>query len=276
MQGASVIGSTSVWNLISRYLFYITEFFILVGFVDLVIKRKRNLLDRGYDVLVLLNMALLGMTIIVPHLADSLNMSRFYHIQLFFLAPLCVLGGETFLRSISMKKIDGKILSAILVFGVIIPFFLFQTGFVYEVTGNDSWSLPLSRYRFDDGKLYSWAGIVETKEVFAAEWLSKHGNSGNYIYSDVTSLRLLVGYARFSYFPLLTNATMKNANSALRNGEYVFLRQYVLTSGKFWGPLDDGATAQFLLNINYSSPVLSNNNIIYSNGGSQIYQNSSG
>lgn len=270
LQGTGVVGFTSQWHLMGRYLSYLTEFLILVGFIALLVKRRRKFFDQSYEGLVFLNMGLLVMCIVVPHLAESLNMSRFFHIQLFFLAPLCILGGETLLRLISMKKIKNRILSCILVFTVIIPFFLFQTGFIYEVTGDESWSLPLSRYRFDDGKLYGTMGIVEVQELFGAKWLSKYGNSSNSVYTDLTSNRLLVGYAMFLHLAPLTNKTR-----SIENGTYIYLRQYNIVSGTFVGTYVWAWTAlQF--NMSEISYLINNVNLIYSNGGSEVYQNSTG
>ena len=75
-------------------------------------------------------MALLGAIIVLPGLAGTLNMTRFYHIVLFFLAPLCVVGVEFLVHSVIRQKKELAV--SILLLVVLVPYFLFQTNFVYE------------------------------------------------------------------------------------------------------------------------------------------------
>jgi hypothetical protein len=45
--------------------------------------------------------------------------------------------------------------------GACLFIFLFQTNFIYEVAGTESWSIPLSGYRMDPTQLYGSFGFLE-------------------------------------------------------------------------------------------------------------------
>ncbi|MEM2338350.1 MAG: DUF2206 domain-containing protein, partial [Candidatus Bathyarchaeia archaeon] len=122
-----------------------------------------------YFLLVFCSMLFLGALIVVPGLSSTMNMTRFYHILLFFLAPLCVLGAETIINVASKKNNETKVL--ILLLTVLVPYFLFQTSFVYEVTGNESWSIPLSKYRMNPLKLHK-LGYTDIYGISSSRWLS--------------------------------------------------------------------------------------------------------
>jgi hypothetical protein len=46
------------------------------------------------------------MVIVLPALANTFNMTRFYHVLLFFLAPLVLLGGEHTLRRATLLIVE--------------------------------------------------------------------------------------------------------------------------------------------------------------------------
>ena len=89
--------------------------------------------DNSYDDI--------GNVYIVPGFAGTLNMARFYHMTLFFLPPLFVLGFQ-FLTSFLVKR-RTQLAVSLLVSLVIVTYFLFQTGFIYEVVKDQSWSSPI-------------------------------------------------------------------------------------------------------------------------------------
>ena len=64
--------------------------------------------DRDYFSFTVAAMVLLAAIIILPGLASTLDTSRFYHLLLFFLAPMCVLGAEFLLKLVHSQE---KILS---------------------------------------------------------------------------------------------------------------------------------------------------------------------
>ena len=199
---------------------------------------------------------ILGALIAVPGLSGTMNMTRFYHILLFFLAPLCVLGAESLVKLVSRRQTQ---LGAFLLLIVLIPYFLFQTGFVYEVTETQSWSLPLSKHRMDAIFLRSQVGHFDESEVFGALWMSKNVDvKYRIIYADHTSKWFVLtsyGSLYTANIEILSNATV------LSSGEYVYLNKANVVNG---------VVITRSLNITSVSYVFGSASKVYSNGGCEI------
>jgi len=218
-------------------------------------------------------MAMIAVAIIVPNFGPSLQMTRLYHILLIFLAPLCVRGGEvlyTFLhphaqkhsKKSHSKRGNGKGALA-LVLVVLVPYFLFQTEFVYEITGDYSTSIPLSRYR-TTLDAYFHMGLFDERDVFGASWLSQYLDPNHTtVYSDLNSkFQVLASYGRihdpYARIELISNAT------AMHNGTAYLTRTNVV-----YGIIRGRDT---FFNTSEISPILNNMSQIYSNGVSRIYK----
>ena len=186
-------------------------------------------------------------------------MSRFYKIALVFLAPICVIGGEeilSYLQKIINMSIHKKWSALFLMLMVFSPYYLFQTGFVYEVYKVESWSIYLSRFRMHQID-YTDRFLYET-EVFGAIWLSEHINDNSIVYADgVSKIKVLTSYGLINWrqFGVLYNTTV-----TIENGGFIFLRHlntideiFATCYGDFWNISD----IHSLLNIQ---------NRVYTNG----------
>jgi uncharacterized membrane protein len=212
LAGLGLAGMDTFWHILGRGFFYLTELFIVAGFLFLVFKPRNGKVSKEYLTIVALNMLILAACVIVPFLANTLNMTRFYHITLFFLAPLFAVGGLSIMRLVQ-RNLKTKTCIALLML-VLIPFFLFQTGFVYEITGVFSYSVPLSKYRMDLVP-YVQMSVVTDQDVFGARWVLKNLNpSDALIYSDLVSSRALNSYGMVysDTIQQLTNTTMAKSN----------------------------------------------------------------
>ncbi|MHA1851891.1 MAG: DUF2206 domain-containing protein, partial [Candidatus Heimdallarchaeaceae archaeon] len=186
LRGLGLERPPTIWNAISRAFAYTTQFLIVVGFLSLVTKRVKVRFESEYSIFCLVAVTFLAALILVPGLANTMNMSRFYHILLFFLAPLCVMGAEVLVRLIFKRK--EEFLVSILLLTVLVPYFLFQADFVYELTGSESWSIPLSKYRMDPLRLYGSFGYIDAYSASGAQWLSKNVDVVNsQLYADGAS-----------------------------------------------------------------------------------------
>ena len=262
LRGLGMEEPTSIWNAISRTFAYITQALIVVGFVGLILKRIKIHFEVDYFVLSSEAMALLAALVLVPGLANTLNMTRFYHILLFFLAPFCVLGAETLARFVSKQK--AQIVASILLLAVLTPYFFFQTGFVYEVTGSESWSLPLSMYRMNGYKLYRLMGYIPEQNVFGAHWLSKYVDARyTQVYADMDSRHkplLAYGLILSSRIDVLSNTTK------VETGGIIYLGRLNVVDGIVVGE-------SMLWNSSELSFIFSDMSKIYSNGGCEVYKN---
>jgi len=217
LRGIGMEQTQSYLQSVSRIVAYATQFFIAIGFLELTVHRKKKEFDFEYLILCFGSMIILAMCILLPNFAMSLQMSRFYHILLFFLASLFSIGCLFFLEFTTNTK--RKLYSSVLITALLVTYFLFQTNFMYEVTGSQSWSLPLSRYRLGS-RLHTEFGYVTTQEVTSAQWLSKHADTGDLVvYSDWHTFSVLVSYGSIYREKLraLTNTT------AIEAGEFVYL-----------------------------------------------------
>ena len=249
----------SLGHQIGQIVFYIAQFFIIIGMARMLLKKKYASFGREYTILSILNFVLLMMCIIIPNFARFLRMERFYQISLLFLAPFFVLGGETIFKFISRRRNQALALNLVLI--VLIPFFLFETGFIYEVTGDFNYSLPLSMYRMDRVLLYR--RITDEKEVMAARWLSNHLNSSHsLVYGDfISTSHVLTSYGMMSAenFRVLSNTTQfTNATS------YIYLRGVNTIEGEIEG-------IGSLWNLSDISQIIDDQNIICSNGDCEIF-----
>ncbi len=251
LAGIGLAESPSVLNTISRVFAYATEIFIVIGIIALLKKKTPFRFDRDFTVFSLVTVLLLVLLTVVPGLANTLSMTRFYHILLMILAPFCVIG-MWYLTKFLLRH-EKQVVVSMLVVAVLVPYFLFQTNFVYEVAKTDSWSIPLSGYRMDPMRLYGSLGYIDTYSVYGAEWVG--GNvpyqynlvADNALYTALTAYGLVYrGYA----IPLRND-------TVLNSGQFVYLSY---------------------ISINYEQQssnstlpqILNKTDVVYSNGGSEI------
>ena len=262
MTGLGMAESPSIWNTISRMFAYLTQAFIVFGLIGLVTKRTRIRIEKEYFIFSLTAMTFLAMLILVPGLANTLNMWRFYHILLFFLAPLCVIGAEFIVKLLSKREKEFAVSALLLI--VLVPYFLFQTNFVYEVTGSDSWSIPLSGYRMDALRLYGHYGYIDAYSAYGAQWLSKNVDVKNSaLYADERArgnVLTIYGMIYGGYVNTLSNTTIVADNGVV----------YLSTLNVVEGVIPFG---QLSWNTSELSFIFDDLNIIYTNGGSEVYKN---
>jgi uncharacterized membrane protein len=261
MTGLGVVESPSIWNTISRIFAYLTEALIVVGTIGLITKRGRIRIKTEYFILSLTAITFLAMLLLIPGLANAFNMTRFYHVLLFFLAPLCVMGAEFVVRLFSKRERIFAVLALSLI--VLVPYFLFQTEFVFEVTGSDSWSIPLSGYRMSALRLYGHYGYTDAYSVFGAKWLSINVNVKNSeLYTDdKPDVLIMYGFIYPGYFNRLSNTTVMANNSVVYLDTLNVVAAVVPSRGLLW-------------NTSELSSVFNDLNVIYANGDSEIYSGS--
>lgn len=264
MRGLGLEAPPTLWNMFSRLFAYLTEALIAIGFLGLITKKVKIVSEKEYFTMIVTAMAFLFMLILVPGLAKTMNMTRFYHLLLFFLAPFCTLGAETIVRIAGGRNLKIKVSIILLV--VLIPYFLFQSGFIYEVTGNDSWSVPLSGYRMNTVRLHGLLGYSTIYSVFGAQWLSENIKLESYtrVYADYwgrrTELRSY-GLIYLGYIETLTNVTEIKYNELLYMSSLNVIEGIVVGEKFSWNTSE----LRFIYDLNK----------IYSNGGSEIYKNGS-
>jgi len=255
----------SNWQVVGRFFAYATQLFILIGFVSLLIKHNRIKLGREYFFFLLLGIVLLGMTIVLPGFAKTLAMTRWYHIALLIISPFLALGCDECVSLLIRKnEITRKHLSSILIVAVLVPYFLFQTNFVYEMAGVKSWSVPLSRYRMDNSLLYGWTGYVNEQSVVSSQWLTQNVNVTQLsygLYADTGSFFVLRSYGRAHEFSHWSNL------SRFDSGNILYLSSLAVVHGVILHPY----TFNPEWNTSDLEPQLESMDKVYSNGGSEVW-----
>ena len=267
LRGLGLEAAPTIWNAISRAFAYAIQFLIVVGFVGLLLSRSKSRLSKELFVFTSVAIALLAALLLVPGLANTLNMNRFYHILLIFLAPLCVLGAEFLINKV--LKLKREFLISILMGAILVPYFLFQTGFVYEVVGTDSWSISLGKNSMSATRLYDDLGYIDAYNVFSAQWVSKNmrmralelGSPDIQMYADAISRANVLrsyGLVHVDYVEILSNVTDVVPEGVVYLSTLNVMEGTVPGVRLEWNSSDLG----FLYDLNK----------IYSNGGSEVYK----
>ena len=260
--GLGVVQTPTVLHQISAGFFFLTEFLIVFGFLWIFFKDRMNFAFE-YRLFAAISVAIIVANLMFPRLADTFLMSRFYQTTLIILAPLAMIGGKVILNRIPRLKIKKKLVYPILAILIFVPFFLFQTGFTYEVAGVENEALTLDLGRWDNFKLYYF--IVDGRDVAGATWLSEHTNVSNIIlfadYRAQQSSLTAYGMIGRGQIALLLNET----NPIVTNDQFIFLRPVNVNEG-----LIDGFDAVF--NSSKLSPIIKNAPKVYSSGGCEIYK----
>lgn len=249
---------------IGRLIFYAVEFFIFLGFIKCMLHRKKLKFDPFYFWALFASMGLLFLSVIVPYFATSLNMTRIFHITLFFLAPAFVIGVETFLNFMFETRRHRRDL--ILVSLVIVIFFLFQSGFIFAITDDFPTSPSLTIEKAMIVRYVGTLGLYDSftfgEEVLGARWISVNIEKQSKVYCDVISgMQVLKSYGMLEddqiYFLSSNTEIIGNENA------YVYLRHLNTVHGIMEDDLEWG--------LPQNSRILSMKNRIYANGGSEIY-----
>lgn len=266
-----------------------TQFLIIVGFIRIFLKPKGFKFRAEYITLVMISALILLACIVVPYFSGHLEVERFYHITLLLLSPLCILGGETIGAGLSglvksgssrLKLESRRLLPSnpdsaspiylrVLVLAVLIPYFLFNTGFVFEVVRSDEYnivSIPsseaLSSYRMD-------MKTMNRREHGAMEYLSNAGGARTRIYADQYGYLQggLALYGRIGAFPADFEQIEKNG--------YVYFRTWNVAKNEAVLMFKDGERVRFG-HLSFDalpelSGLIKNRNLVYNNGGAQVW-----
>lgn len=221
--------AASIGHWLGRGFHYATQSFIVLGLAGAILKWKIGFkFHREYIAMSLVMLAFTLLPLMTPSF-DLFHITRMYHLSLLVLAPFCIIGGNLFFSV--LPKLRKSHVPPILTLIVVTSLFLFETSFIYEVTGDVSYSVPLSIHRMDRAVFYGNGYITECVDVAGAEWL--HSNivltANTLMYADIVSINMhLTSYAVFprDHTEILSNVTSFNTNA------YVYLRHFNTFDGK--------------------------------------------
>ena len=282
----------AVLGWIFRIVHYSTEVLIVVGFIALVFRPKIFKLKEEYSTLLIVTALFLFTVMFLPAMGKNWNTTRFYNFVLIMIAPLIVFGCGTIwkltlwlIKSGRLplgKKLTPQISNAeyqshnrnnqiylkFLVIAILIPYFLFNVGFIGEIAKNHvdiagvPRSIPLISWNHDT--LY-----FNEREISGAAWLANVSGGRSIVAGDANSNYLLsFWFPRWGfcqYIPLSKTEVPKSAYIYLRtwNIEKREVAMYNQTRAKRdYISFDDIAELRYAINIR---------NKIYDNGGAPVY-----
>lgn len=270
---------TGIISLIHRIVFYVQNFFIVIGVAELIVKGKKTEFDSKYRLMSIMSMFVLVLCLAIPYLAVSFQLTRFYAITIIFLAPFFILGGETVFNWVKktaipfIHKFSHKLgssshrgLTLKLVSVVLIASFLFDVGLIDHIAGTypESYSLDADRRRISKDlniRMGFYVVYALEQDVLSAVWLSEYMNETCWVYADRDSrLHVLLSYG---LIPLEQSYPLFHFLVAEHVG-YVYLRRLNVVNGLI-------VTPGMVCNISEISSSLDTGNKIYSNGASEIY-----
>lgn len=265
---------------VSKYLFLLVQLVVVIGISTLLFKRGRRRFGLEFSSMSITSLFILILCIVVPSFASSLNMTRFYHIAQFFLALFIVFGviviANLFSRiTVKVSSIKGrashvrKKLLPFLVVMLLILYFLFQTGFIYEVAHDVPTSISLSRNRIREWPPSLNDLYIDEPEFKSATWMSFYRSQQSIVLAD-DGVKYLTSYAFVSPDQIKSLDSAKQLLFADKqsNTSYVYLGRLNVVNGLAEGP-------KRLQNMSDFSIILNQVNLIYSNGESEIYQRQS-
>ncbi len=260
-EGMKIISSASATLLhsLSKYIHFIFQGFIMIGLFGVVLYRKQWNFKLEFLVLSVFSFLLNIMIIVVPYFAYQLNATRLYHISQFSLSPFCIVGGillvTFFLHRIPQMSVFTKKNAYAAISVLLAAYFLFNSGFLYEIAYQSSSSVAL------DAQLdYP---VYNEKEVQCAVWISHHISQHD-VYADEYRRLLLHGYMGIDsvYLHLTENGPPGDS--------FVFLGEYNLQENQ----LLITPPAQMAVNKRYYplDAVIGNKrwDKVYDNGDSEI------
>jgi len=263
--------SMSLTNKADYIINKIPYILIIIGFIVLIKKmRARAKMNTPLEYLPLVsaNISMLLMVTVLPFFAPAFLTHRFYHVSLLFLAPICVLGGETFLMYILKPLIDMKrarSICLVILYIIFVVIFLFKVGFIHEVTGDVPISRSVSFTRIKtshDPEITTmfYNAYVPEQDVYSAIWLSDMTNRNSTVYADlIASQHVLRAYS----MTIIEWDCLLNNNTAIGTNAYIYFRHL---------NVDESLREQGMFsNTTRLYSQLRWTNKIYSNGDSEIH-----
>lgn len=292
-------GSMYITTEIARYLYLISQMFILLGITLYLLKASAPLLtkyiksykfqsslaisktlenppfnispSKDYLLLSFMFLIMMASTLIAQF---GIDIGRLYHIASLIISPFCIIGYFLFLIMMSpffkirIFSLNHKnIFIPISIF--LITFYLLNVGVVSELIKDNPHSISISQNtvnQMDDlnisanfFRIYN----VHEQDVYGTKWIDNNRKPDSDIYMDYYSFFPLLGYGMTGGFGL--KFLTKNIIS-IPNGSYLYFGYINVIENLF-------SARYYRYDIREISLIIDKVNKIYSNGGSVIHIN---
>jgi uncharacterized membrane protein len=219
-QGLEILTSqaNSQMRNITKYLHIVSIFFISIGLLKLIVKRRNTQFNNAYIAFSISYFMICIFGIAVPLFASQLNTSRIYYISLLILAPFFSIGGVSFFNVVTQHKLnvlwaDASTKQAFKLLSIFLAiFFIFNSGLIYEINGEESSSVSINSTNYPF--------IYDDTDISASNWINSNGNHVNNIYTDLGG-GILLGSITFDY---TTFDTVRGNLSLPKNSSIFFTK----------------------------------------------------
>ncbi|MBI5680706.1 MAG: DUF2206 domain-containing protein [Methanobacterium sp.] len=256
--------TVSMLHSITKYLYVITQIFITIGVLALLLKKGETKFSREYKLFAIVSFLFCIASVLVPNFSGSLDTVRVFQITLIFLAPVFVIGVlEAFkalykiIRKSWGSRSENNVLKILSVFLVI--FLLFNTGWVYEISKDPlPGSVSLSTYSVN-------FPVFNNQEVLAGNWWSEKKTNDNYnIYSDFYRYEL-PGSFQWAKSVFIYNDSFLT----VPENSYIFLGSWNIINDKIYIHFAAPEVGPHYIKL---GRIVDGKNKIYENGGAAIWR----
>jgi uncharacterized membrane protein len=187
-----------------RVIQYITQVLIIAGCLRAIIKPSGLKFNREYLAFSFVSALVLAACLILPWFTNILNITRWYHIALITLAPFLVIGAQSLweLASWALQKARPSAGGPLpgnerplyyLAMLILLPYFIFTSGLVYELSSQSDTSVVDTPYSFSlSGNRIDLTGTFNRQDGAAALWLSRNTNRSTTVYSDFHARKIIL------------------------------------------------------------------------------------
>ncbi|HAU30905.1 MAG TPA: hypothetical protein DCW46_01155 [Desulfotomaculum sp.] len=269
--------SPSLLYAVYKVFHLIIQFLIGVGLLKLLLRHKETKFEREYVGFSLYWFIICLFAIAVSYFA-VMNQSRLYHLSLIFLAPLSILGSISIFEVIAKffkvswtNKSIKRSVNMLAIFFII--YFLFNTGFIFEIAKDHPSSISLSqesskKYGDSEDVASVAMNMIPEQDVISARWLSMKAKKDEIIYATVGNNE---GKHALVYNMIQPQKIYDLAGTTknMRGGNYTYLSclNIVEEIGLGFNPKLGCPT---FFNMTDVYPFLVDTDKIYTNGGSEI------
>ena len=265
---------------ITRILYYLIIFFTIVGTMRVlraIVRREKLEFEPEFIAMGLVSLAGWLASVAIPRFDWGGGLHRFFLISLFFVAPVCILGGKASLRFLARlfgsPSQGSSVYVRLVALLVLIPFFLYSIGFAYEVTGDIPLSIPLSMERMEqsdapDMKVRLNMGYTYERAVYSARWLSQKRETGSNVYADQTSRTHVL-----ACYGMIYPSKMIPTGYRVKGNAYIYLNHLNVVDNLLHvpNPKTHLRTAVPFITCSIAEVLPYLDNKVYTNGGSEIY-----
>jgi uncharacterized membrane protein len=203
---ASALGK--IW----RMLQYLVQFCFIAGFFRLIFRPATlGKLKAEYISLTIVSVLILLAVFVAPSWSEAIGVTRVWQITLLIISPLFIFGGEVIVVTVakfsrlllkgfhSLRiRFDYQAFTWIPVIAVLLPYFIFNSGAVFELSHSQTsavidtpYSIVLSSYRLDLNTVFS------QQDLAAADWICNHAKANDPVYADYNSSKLFLNKIDF-------------------------------------------------------------------------------